>query len=151
MECCPRNGQQLELSCIYLLNGYITEGTQRFSMRCLLLASFPGPAQLSITCSTNIVVLLISCRGWEWCESLSPWWLNMIKPTILKRRQLDRKLSFKNFSLLLQCTTSELWTRLETICHRSISVISIWWCTIYWGMTFQLPGNLIQLMASWTN
>jgi len=36
----------------------------------------------------------------------------MIKPTTVKRRQLDRKLY--------------QWTRLETIYHRSISVISIW-------------------------
>ena len=113
MECCPRNGQQLELSCIYLLNGYIDNRRDPEILNEMSIVSLipgPRPAFQSLQYG-NIVVLL------EWCESLSRW-LNMIKPTIAKKWKLDRKLSSKNFILLLQST--------ETIYHRPISVISIW-------------------------
>ena len=66
MECCPRNGQQLELSCIYLLNGYITEGTPEIlnEMFIVSLVPRPHPAFCRLQYG-NIVVLLISWHGWE--------------------------------------------------------------------------------------
>ena len=75
MECCPRNGQQLELSCIYLLNGYIANRRDPEILNEMSIVSLVPRPRLAFHRLQygNIVVLLISWRGWEWCESLSPW------------------------------------------------------------------------------
>ena len=109
---------------LHLPDGYITEGTQRFTMRCLLLCYyFRGMAGNGVRVCYH--------GDWTWSS-----------PTILRRRQLDRKLSFINFSLWLQlqCTTSELnWKPSETVQFllSPHDGAPSW----YWGMTFQLPGN----------
>ena len=88
----------------------------------------------------SVDVLLISwvagngvrvCHHGDWTWS---------SPTILRRRQLDRKLSF--WWLQSIATMHYQWT-VNKDCKLSATVqfLSIWRCTIYWGTTFQLPGN----------
>ena len=101
-----------------------------------------GPRDLEWD-SIDVLFCVVAGNGVRVCYHGDWTWSS---PTTLRRQQLDRNLSFwwpltSKTSLLPQCTTSELWTRLEIICHCSISVISIWRCTMYWGTTFQLPGN----------
>ena len=100
---------------LHLPNGYITEGTQRFTMRSLLMCYyFRGVAGKGVGVCHH--------SDWKWSS-----------PTILRRWQLARKLSYN--ALPVNCEQDWNYLPPFNFCH------SIWWCTIYWGATFQLPGN----------
>ena len=74
-EYCRRNGQQLELSCVRVTR-WGTEKTQRFTLSELL----------------NSYVL---CGGWEWCDSVSSWWTNMIESNDTMKIAITMELSIR--------------------------------------------------------